>query len=341
MIAQDPVLSRREAGRRAVGRRLRRLPARRASRRRGRSGTTATATPCATRGSATTAAPEARQRRTRPRVPRCPARRTSSTPRPRSARVGQLRHGARRLHAARPGVLRPQAQRGQRRGQPRRLRPQPQLGLRRGRADRRRRGPRAAPPDDAQPARDPAVVDRRADARRPATRWAAPSAATTTPTASTTRPPGVVAARARGSGTCSPGPARCSRSGASTPCCATTTSSTAGRRTPDGRRTSRGSAPTAHEMSDAGAGSTTTCRCSACTSPAGPAADGSARSLLVLLNTGAGPRRRPAARPRRGPRPTTSCSTPPTSRPTPGSPRRRRAGPRSPLRRPQALAARR
>ena len=40
---------------------------------------------------------------------------------PRPARVGQLRHRPRRLHPARPGLLRPQAQRGQRRGRPRRV----------------------------------------------------------------------------------------------------------------------------------------------------------------------------------------------------------------------------
>ena len=49
---------------------------------------------------------------------------------PRAARLGQLRHRPRRLHAARPRHLRAQAQREQRRGQPRRPRPQPQLELR-------------------------------------------------------------------------------------------------------------------------------------------------------------------------------------------------------------------
>ena len=45
-------------------------------------------------------------------------------------RVGQPDHRARRLHARRPGLLRPQAQRGQRRGQPRRHRRQPLVELR-------------------------------------------------------------------------------------------------------------------------------------------------------------------------------------------------------------------
>ena len=40
--------------------------------------------------------------------------------RPAPARLHQLRHRSRRLHAARPGVVRPEAQRSQRRGQPRR-----------------------------------------------------------------------------------------------------------------------------------------------------------------------------------------------------------------------------
>ena len=44
--------------------------------------------------------------------------------------VGQHDHRARRLHTCRPGVLRSQAQRGQRRGQPRRLRRQPLVELR-------------------------------------------------------------------------------------------------------------------------------------------------------------------------------------------------------------------
>ena len=51
--------------------------------------------------------------------------------RPRADRVDQLRHRARRLHAARPGLLQREAQRGQRRGQQRRREPQPVLELRR------------------------------------------------------------------------------------------------------------------------------------------------------------------------------------------------------------------
>ena len=56
----------------------------------------------------------------------------------------QLRHRPRRLHPARPGHLRAQAQRGQRRGQPGRREPQPLLELRRRGPDRRPGGQRAA-----------------------------------------------------------------------------------------------------------------------------------------------------------------------------------------------------
>jgi hypothetical protein len=54
-----------------------------------------------------------------------------------AGRVGQLRHRARRLHAAGPGVLQREAQRRQRRGQPRRREPQPLVELRCRGADRR------------------------------------------------------------------------------------------------------------------------------------------------------------------------------------------------------------
>ena len=70
-----------------------------------------------------------------------PVRATTAAGRSRS---DQLRHRARRLHAARPGHLQRQAQRGQRRGQPRRREPQPVVELRHRGADRRPRGPRPA-----------------------------------------------------------------------------------------------------------------------------------------------------------------------------------------------------
>ena len=71
---------------------------------------------------------------------RGPAGRQPRDLRPQGARgraERQLRDLPRRLHAQRPGLLQPQAQRGQRRGQPRRRQRQPELELRRRRADRR------------------------------------------------------------------------------------------------------------------------------------------------------------------------------------------------------------
>ena len=79
--------------------------------------------------------------------------------------------------------------------QPRRLRQQPVLELwRRGR-DRRRGDPRAAAPAGRQPDRDPAACPTASRCSRPATSGAAPSAATTTPTARTTRSRGWTGAR--------------------------------------------------------------------------------------------------------------------------------------------------
>ena len=57
--------------------------------------------------------------------------------RPPAVRQHQLRHRPRRLHAARPGLLQREAQRGQRRGQQRRREPQPVVEPRRRGADRR------------------------------------------------------------------------------------------------------------------------------------------------------------------------------------------------------------
>ena len=71
---------------------------------------------------------------------RHPARRLLRPVRRRRAlavRLDQLRHRARRLHGARPGHLRAQAQRGERRGQPGRHRQQPVVELRRRGRDRR------------------------------------------------------------------------------------------------------------------------------------------------------------------------------------------------------------
>ena len=78
--------------------------------------------------------------------------------RPLAVRLGQLRHRPRRLHPARPGVLRPQAQRGQRRGQPRRLRQQPVVEPRRRGRDRRPRDRGPAAPAGGQPDGHPVPV---------------------------------------------------------------------------------------------------------------------------------------------------------------------------------------
>ncbi len=83
-----------------------------------------------------------------------------------------------------------QAQRGQRRGQPRRARREFQLELRRRGPDRRSRDRRAARPPEAQPDRDAAAVARACRCCSPATRSAGRSRATTTPIARTTRSPG-------------------------------------------------------------------------------------------------------------------------------------------------------
>ena len=76
----------------------------------------------------------------------------------------QLRHRPRRLHAARPGVLQREAQRGQRRGQQRRREPQPLVEPRRRGPDRRPRDPRGAGPRAAQLHRHAAAQPGRADA---------------------------------------------------------------------------------------------------------------------------------------------------------------------------------
>ena len=87
-------------------------------------------------------------------------------PRPPALGEHQFRHRPRRLHAARPGQLQRQAQRGEQGGQPRRLRQQQQLELRRRGADRRSRDPGAAPAPDAQFPGHAAAVAGRADAAR-------------------------------------------------------------------------------------------------------------------------------------------------------------------------------
>ena len=70
---------------------------------------------------------------------------------PRAAGQRQLRDLPRRLHAQRPGLVRRQAQRVERRGQPRRQRPEPELELRRRGPDRRPRDRAAARAPGPQP----------------------------------------------------------------------------------------------------------------------------------------------------------------------------------------------
>ena len=156
--SQDPVLTRREAHRRAVGLRPRRLPGRRVSAGLGRmerqvSRHRARFLARRGHGGRARAAPVRLGRHLRPARP---------------AAVGerQLRHGARRLHAERSRLLQRAAQRSERRRQPRRPLAQPLVELRRRRPDRRRGRQRAARAADAQLPRDAAVVAGHADAAR-------------------------------------------------------------------------------------------------------------------------------------------------------------------------------
>ena len=84
--------------------------------------------------------------------------------RPPAVRQHQLRHRPRRLHAARPGVLQREAQRGERRGQQGRREPQPVLEPRRRGTDRRPRDPRGPRARAAQLHRHAAAQPGRADA---------------------------------------------------------------------------------------------------------------------------------------------------------------------------------
>ena len=105
-----------------------------------------------------------RGRRVRPSVHRL--ERPLPGRRPPPLGVDQLRHVPRRLHAPRPGVVRPQAQRGESRGQPRRLGRQPLVELRRRGRDRRPGRQRAPRPADAQHPRDAPPLAGHADAPR-------------------------------------------------------------------------------------------------------------------------------------------------------------------------------
>ena len=125
--------------------------------------------------------------------------------RPAAVREHQLRHRARRLHAARPGLAttrsttRPTARTTATATSDNRS-----LELRRRGPDRRSGDPRAARAPEAQLPRDAAALAGRADAARRRRDRPHAAAATTTPTARTTRSPGSTGTHAR--------PRRCSSS---------------------------------------------------------------------------------------------------------------------------------
>ena len=177
--------------RRAVGRRLRRLPGRPLSRDASSSGTTSSATPCAATGCG---------RGVRSRRVRAPLHRLERPVPPRPAppdRDREFRVGARRLHAGRRGQLRPAST----------TRPTARTTATAATTNRSQLRRRRARRDDAgDPAHAPARAARDCwprccwrRARRccvPATRSATASRATTTPTARTTRPAGSTGPRA-------------------------------------------------------------------------------------------------------------------------------------------------
>ncbi len=118
----------------------------------------------------------------------------------------QLRDRPRRLHAGRPGLLQREAQRGQRRGQQGRREPQPVVELRRRGPHRRPRRAGPAGPPAPQPPGHAAALAGRADAALRRRGRPQPGAATTTPTARTTRPRGSTGtARTRRSSPSRPG----------------------------------------------------------------------------------------------------------------------------------------
>ena len=166
-MATEPGAARPQARRGAVGRRPGRLAHRAVPARRSPSGTTGSATPPARSGWPTPAAPRTGCPATACATWRraCPGSVDlfghSDPPLVRGpSRVGQLRHRPRRLHARRPGGLRPQAQRGQRRAEPRRQRRQPVVEPRHRGAASDADSPAVdivppAPPLDPQPVRHP------------------------------------------------------------------------------------------------------------------------------------------------------------------------------------------
>ena len=159
----------------------------------------------------------------------------------RPVRQRQLHHRARRLHARRSRQLQRQAQRGQRRRQRRRREPQSELELRRRGPDRRPPRARAARAPAPQPDGDAAAVGGRADDQRRRRDGPHASAATTTPTARTTRSAGPTGICRAPTPTFSSSRAASSASGKSIPCCAGASSFRAAASAAPTSRTSPGS----------------------------------------------------------------------------------------------------
>ena len=185
IIHQDPVLRAGEAHRRALGRGPGRLSGRQLPGRLDASGTASTATTCGAsgRGDAGQVA--------RAGLPARRQQRPLRAQRPRPAREHQLRHLPRRLHPARPGQLRRTST----------TRPTARTTATAPTTTSSRNCGVEGPTDDpaivaharaaeAQSACHARLLPGRADAARAATSSAAPSRATTTPTARTTRSPG-------------------------------------------------------------------------------------------------------------------------------------------------------
>ena len=207
------------------------------SRRCGPSGTPSTATPCATSGAGTAGGVRDLAYRLSGQLRPLPGRRAPAV------RLHQLRHRARRLHAARPDDVRGQAQRRQRRGRPRRRDAQPRPGTAASRArPTTRRSWRSALPAGAQPARDAAAVAPACRCCRWATRCAAPSCGNNNAYCQD----GPLSWMPWEPDAGRPGPARlrrggCSRCAATTRCSASAPSSPAARSARTASRTWRGS----------------------------------------------------------------------------------------------------
>ena len=150
------------------------------SRRRSGSGTGGSATRCGTSGAAEDGGLASWQRGRRLGGPLRRARAAS-------ARVDQLRHLPRRLHAARPRGVRGEAQRGERRRTTRTAPTTTGRGTAAPRGDRRPRDRRAAGSPGTCDAGDAAASAAACRCCSAATSSGAPRAATTTPTARTTR----------------------------------------------------------------------------------------------------------------------------------------------------------